>query len=305
MANNIKEKLFADYEAKIADINAICTKGTNAEIEGKLAQLKEIEADYRNVLEREVFGSLMDVHEALEKHHFMTISHKVVREEGVMTGVEKTDRMVQVDLKKFCEAKGFELDWYYELQSLNKRLTLRVMEALGCSEKERRAIDDSYNMEKLAKEIDLGKTPTSDTQCVKHMQKVLDLLSEGEGRVTNHDLKYIMLLYAKKDNKTALKVVCSKHSFLQSLLTDVFHRVVVNGSYTVDYKRIQSKIEVSNPASEGSEVKTETKVSKPKKVSDAKPKTSKPKKATEPAAKVSKPISEVSEPETVVVKKTA
>ena len=272
-AKEIKARLLADYEAKIAEVNKICAKGTAAEVEGKLTELKNIENDYRALREKEVFASCADVHEALVQHHFTTISHKKISEDGVMTGVEKSERMVQIDLRKFCEYKSLDMGWFYEMQALNKRLTLKAATELGVSAKEMKAIDDSYSMDKLAHEIDLGKTPTSDTQCVKHMQKVLDSLSEGEGRVNSHDLAYIWLCYAKKNNKTALRVICSKHTILQSLLMDVFHRVVTNGTYGVDHKR------TSNVA-EGSEPKTET-------AKQTKPKASK----------------KVAEAETVVVKK--
>ena len=265
----IKARLIGEFEAKIAEVNKACANGTNAEVEGKLVELKNIENEYRKVLEKEVFGSCADVHEALVKHSFETISHKRVSNEGVMTGVESSTRNVQIDLKKFCEYRGFDLGWYYELQALNKRLTLKAATELGVTAKEIKSIDDSYNMDKLAKEIELGKTPTSDTQCVKHMQKVLDSLSEGEGRVNAHDLAYVWLCYAKKNNKTALRVICSKHTVLQSLLMDVFHRVVTNKSYGVDYKVAQS---------EGSATETKTE-------------------------KTSKPVAKATEVETVVVDK--
>lgn len=270
---DIKARLLADYEAKIAEVNKICAKGTAAEVEGKLTELKNIENDYRVLREKEVFASCADVHEVLVQHHFTTISHKKISDDGVMTGVEKSEKMVQIDLRKFCEYKSLDMGWFYEMQALNKRLTLKAATELGVSAKELKSIDDSYSMDKLAAEIDLGKTPTSDTQCVKHMQKVLDSLSEGEGRVNSHDLTYVWLCYAKKNNKNALRVICSKHTILQSLLMDVFHRVVTNGTYGIDHKRV-------SPTVEGSETKTET-------AKSAKPKT--PKK--------------VAEAETVVVKK--
>ena len=269
---DIKARLLADYEAKIAEVNKVCAKGTNAEVEGKLTELKNIENDFRAVREKEVFAACADIHEALVQHHFTTISHKKITEDGLMTGVEKSERMVQIDLRKFCENRGFDLGWFYEMQALNKRLTLKAATELGVSAKELKAIDDSYSMDKLAAEIDLGKTPTSDTQCVKHMQKVLDSLSEGEGRVNSHDLTYVWLCYAKKNNKTALRVICSKHTILQSLLMDVFHRVVTGASYGVDHKKVSNV--------EGSAPKTET------------PKQSKPKASKKSA-----------EPETVVIKK--
>lgn len=278
---DMKNQLLSDYEAKIAEVNKVCTKGTNAEVEGKLVELANIEKEYRSLLEKEVFASLPDVHEALVRHHFETISHKKITDEGRMTGVEKSTKNVQIDLRKFCEFKSFDLAWFYEMQALNKRLTLRVAMNLGVKAEEIKAINNSYSMDKLAAEIELGKTPTSDTQVVKHMQKVLDTLSPEEGKVNGHDLAYVLSCYTKKNNKSALRVVCSKHTILQSLLMDVFHRVVTNGVYSVDYKKDGNKV---------TEVQKET---APKKASTKKAKSTAKKETAE----------KVPEAETMVAKK--
>lgn len=265
-----KAQLLKDYEAKIAEVNKACAKGTNAEVEGKLSELINIEKEFRSLRESEVFAGLSDTHQAIELHHFETIGHKKTTDEGRMTGVEKANRTVQIDLKKFCEVKGFSLDWFYELQALNKRLTLRVAEGIGVSAAEMKRIDDSYNMDKLASEIQLGKTPTSDTQVVKHMQRVMDLLSPGEGKVNGHDLGYVMACYTKRNNRAALRVQCSKHTLLMSLMGDVFYRIATKGVYGVDYKR--------NGAA-GTEVKEQDSEQKP--VTARKPRTAKAKAASE------------------------
>lgn len=271
---NRKDELMAAYNAKIAEVNQACSKGTNADVEGKLAELVNIEKEFRAVRESEVFAGLMDTHQAIELHHFDTIGHKKTTDEGRMTGVEASKRTVQIDLKKFCEVKGFDLGWFYELQALNKRLTLRVAASIGVTAAEMKRIDDSYNMDKLASEIQLGKTPTSDTQVVKHMQKVLDMLSPGEGKVNSHDLGYVMSCYTKRNNRAALRVQCSKHSVLLSLMGDVFYRIVTKGVYGVDYKHNGGA--VTEPKEE--------KGSAPKSKTGSKPRAKKPK-----AEKVSDP----------------
>lgn len=285
-----KAQLLKDFEAKITEVNKACAKGTNADVEGRLQELVNIEKEFRAIRESEVFAGLADTHQAIELHHFTTIGHKRVTDEGRMTGVEKADRTVQIDLKKFCEVKGFDLGWFYELQALNKRLTLRVAEGVGVTAAEMKRIDDSYNMDKLASEIQLGKTPTSDTQVVKHMQKVLDMLSPGEGKVNGHDLGYVMACYTKRNNRAALRVQCSKHTLLMSLMGDVFYRIATKGVYGVDYKR--------NGAA-GTEVKAEApkaSAAKGKKASVAKDKRTS-------APKVEKDPAEVSEPAPMTGKK--
>lgn len=254
-----KAQLMKDFEAKIAEVNKACAKGTNADVEGKLVELTNIEKEFRAIRESEVFAGLADTHQAIELHHFTTIGHKRVTDEGRMTGVEKADRTVQIDLKRFCEVKGFDLGWFYELQALNKRLTLRVAEGIGVTAAEMKRIDDSYNMDKLASEIQLGKTPTSDTQVVKHMQKVLDMLSPNEGKVNGHDLGYVMACYTKRNNRAALRVQCSKHTLLMSLMGDVFYRIVTKGVYGVDYKRNNAaQTEVQKEAPKGSKTSSKT-----------------------------------------------
>lgn len=238
-----KAELVKAYEAKIEEISKACAKGTNAEVEGKLAELANIEKEYKSIYEKEVFASCVDVHEVLVKHHFMTISHKKLMDDGRMVGVEATEKMVVIDLKKYCEYKSLPLDWYYELQALNKRLALRTGEALGVSAKEMTTIDNSYAMDNMAKQIELGKTPTSDTQITKHMQRVLDLLSADEGRVNGHDLAYVDRCYCKRSNRAALKVQCSRHALLMVLLTDVFHRIVTGGVYSLEYKQARDYTE--------------------------------------------------------------
>lgn len=279
---NRKAELLKDYEAKIAEVNQACAKGTNADVEGKLAELVNIEKEYRSLRESEVFAGLLDTHQAIELHHFTTIGHKKTTDEGRMTGVEKAERTVQIDLKKFCEVKGFDLGWFYELQALNKRLTLRVAETIGVTAAEMKRIDDSYNMDKLASEIQLGKTPTSDTQVVKHMQRVLDMLSPGEGKVNGHDLGYVMSCYTKRNNRAALRVQCSKHTLLMSLMGDVFYRIATKGVYGVDYKR--------NGAAP-----TEVKKDEPKGSAPKAKRTSAPKKATAKAAAKAAPAAAAAE----------
>lgn len=232
-----KAQLLKEHTAKIAEVNSVCAKGTNAEVEGKLTELANIEKEYRAIYEKEVFASLPSVRDALEMHHFETISHKKLTDEGVMTGVEASVKNVQIDLKRYCESHNLDTAWYYELQALNKRLTLKVAMSIGVPANKIREINDCYAMDKLAEQIELGKTPDSNTQCIKHMQKVLDMLEPECGKINNYDLAYVMAGYTKRSNKESLKVVCSKHSILQSLLTDVFHNVLTHKGYGLDFKR--------------------------------------------------------------------
>ena len=83
-----------------------------------------------------------------------------------------------------------------------------------------------------------------------------------------------MSTYTKRSSKKALSVMCSKHTALQVILLDVFHRVATGKAYNVDYKRKDSvnsapeapKAETSKPKAKAAKTtKTEeVKVSKTK-----------------------------------------
>lgn len=235
--NDMKADLMVKFEEALKGVNAIANSGTAAQVEAKLSALTAIENDLRTVEEREIFSSCPDVKDAIEKHRFEVVSHRKLSENGHMTGVERSSKMIQVDLKKFCEYRQLPLDWYYELQALNKRLTLRVATSLNMKGGELRNICDSYAMDKMAEQISLGGTPTSNSQCVAHMQRILDMLCPGAGRINGYDLAYVMAGYSKRSNKEALKIICSKHSVLLSLMGDVFFNVLKGVGYGVDYKR--------------------------------------------------------------------
>lgn len=245
-----KADLVSRFNAQLEKANKVFKSGTPAEFETEVEKLKSVEDQYKNAVEAEFFDSCNDVHDALTKFSFDTITHK----KG-SNGIEKGTKTVPVDLRKFCDRKGFSNEWYYELQRLNKRLTLKVATELGCTSAEIKTIDDSYKMAELLKLSEMGKTPTSNTACIAHMQKVLDTLSEREGKVLNADLAYILFCYAKRDKK-GLGVVCSNHKTLQSLMTEVFHRVATGKHYSVDYKG-KYKATVKTDETKTDEVKTE------------------------------------------------
>ena len=263
-----KEMFQKEYVEGIKTVNEAIATGAYGEVENALNALTQVEKDLQKLIEKEIFDGCKTTHEAILKRSFITPSHKSNREEGKLVSIEKADREVMIDLKAYCEFHDFPIEWWYELQALNKRLTVKVARALGVGPTELRKINDSYTMDELARQIELGKTPDSNSQVVSHIQKVLDLLDKGCGKVNNYDLAYLMSTYSKRSSKKALSVMCSKHTALQVILLDVFHRVATGGQYSVDYKR-----------------KAETSAQPEQKVSEAKPKTKTVKKVAKAEAK--------------------
>lgn len=228
------------HKEQLSKLNKMVGQASQAEFDKEQAELTSLEQEYTAILEKETYRNTPDVVDLLTMHHYTTISHKPIRDKGVLTGFEYAEKDVPVNLRNYCDELGYDLSWFYELQALNKRLTMKVAEAVGFTPKQVAAIDGSYAMSEQARKIELGGTPTSNTQCVKHMQRVFDLLAPNTGKVNNHDLAFVMACYSKK-GRAALKVACSKHNALMGILLDVFHRVVTGGVYDVDYKTVKPK----------------------------------------------------------------
>lgn len=244
-----KQQIVDLHKAQLAKLNKMIGTATQSDFDKETAVLTELEMEYLGIQEKAVYHANPDVVDLLVLHDFPTISHNVVRDKGKLIAFEYTDRDVNVNLKRYCEELGYDLSWFYEMQALNKRLTMKVAETVGLSAAEVASIDGSYAMHKNARSIELGETPTSNTQMVKHLQRVFDLLSPNTGKVNNHDVGFILSCYSKK-SREALKVACSRHTALMGVLLDVFHRVVTNGKYDVVYKTAKPAAVSEQPKAE-------------------------------------------------------
>lgn len=152
------------------------------------------------------------------------------------------DKERQIDLfklYKYCGEKGIGADpkWLYMAEQLNMLLTAQKAQDLGLDPK---AVNDSFAMSNIAREIDLGKSPTSKTNILKTLQSIITAML-GEGyKATSHDVNFLMSTYSKK-NRKALTVTTANHKTLRGLLAEICHRIVTDKQYAVDYKAVKQQ----------------------------------------------------------------
>ena len=152
------------------------------------------------------------------------------------------DKERQIDLfklYKYCGEKGIGADpkWLYMAEQLNMLLTAQKAQDLGLDPK---AVNDSFAMSNIAREIDLGKSPTSKTNILKTLQSIITAML-GEGyKATSHDVNFLMSTYSKK-NRKALTVTTANHKTLRGLLAEICHRIVTGKQYAVDYKAVKQQ----------------------------------------------------------------
>ena len=139
-------------------------------------------------------------------------------------------------LNKFIKGGiGKDKSWVHMVQKFNFLLTAQKALDLGLDPK---AIDD-YAMSDIAKDIDMGRTPTSNTNILKTLQKVVTAMVGEEFKAVSHDVKFLQSVYTKKNNRKALTVTCSNHKYLTQYLAEVCHRIVMGKKYEVEYKTIK------------------------------------------------------------------
>lgn len=152
------------------------------------------------------------------------------------------DKERQIDLfklYKYCGEKGIGADpkWLYMAEQLNMLLTAQKAQDLGLDPKK---VNDSFAMSNIAREIDLGKSPTSKTNILKTLQSIITAML-GEGyKAASHDVNFLMSAYSKK-NRKALTITTANHKTLRGLLAEICHRIVTNKTYAVDYKAVKQQ----------------------------------------------------------------
>ncbi|MBQ0014757.1 MAG: hypothetical protein KBS82_05495 [Oscillospiraceae bacterium] len=209
-------------------------------------ELEQVVNEYTSVVRKECFERLAKADdpmlEAVKELTFATIRIKDTKEgeEKIPVRViEPCDKQIDLlKLHKFVDGGiGVDKNWNYMVEKLNFLMTVQKAIDLGIDPT---GINDSYAISELAKEINLGKTPTSKTQILKTVQSIVSAMVGDEYKATSHDVNFLMSVYSKK-NRKALTVTCANHKYMRSYMMEICHRIVCEKSYEIDYKKAKNK----------------------------------------------------------------
>lgn len=246
------EKLVEEYNTlNGTDENGVITAETIkrlAEIESKTAELIKDYAAFSKLEGLTTFAAAEDPLLSLVK----ALTYEVIRvKDEPIEDSDLTKRVVvpaekiydPADLVKFVKdrrlgvAVGKESNWVYQIEKLNTLMTAKKAEDLGIDPKE---VNDSINMSKIAREINMGKNPCSNTQFLKTLQGVVAAMIGEEYKAVSHDVNYLKTIYAKKSRK-ALTVTCANNKQLRQYITEICHRLATGGHYEVEYKKAKAQ----------------------------------------------------------------
>lgn len=244
--SEIKENIIAYNEAVDSGNFTAMTEAENkqSELEKEYAQLAEVVC-YADLKKQE-----NPMVAAVKAYGFDVIGHKDIKtvEKVVEDGEEKTITITtremtvkekQIDLIKFDNYGGKTVSinpvWKYELQSLNQLFCIRTAQDMNVPFE-----PASYFMDKVARRIEDGETPVSNTAMLEALQNLVDMIIfEGEDknkyRANSRDITAILKQYTKS-GKSRLGIAVAKHNFFARIIGKVLYRIATGEQYTLEYK---------------------------------------------------------------------
>lgn len=237
--------------AKANDLEIKISGGESVDISAKSKvenDIGEKKAEYNNHARALCYEECLETGNAMlaavTRRQYKVVNIKDEQEEGCPLE-HKVDWKVKdidlLDLNKTVEGGiGNEKNWPHYCQKMNFLLTVDRAKGLGVATNQLKTINDSYTMSKIAQDFDMGKNPVSNTQLLKTMQTIITAMLGDEYKPKSHDVVYLKSVYAKKGRK-ALAVQCSDHRRFVGYMADVCHRIVTNGTYTVESREIKTK----------------------------------------------------------------
>lgn len=264
MEDTKKASMLAEMKSKI---EAAVVEGSKAITAGKLPALYaaeetlgKLEKEYEGLVLSQLYEELLakdePIVEAIKMYSYKTLRHRDKKdgETKKVVGLEVVEKERQIDLLKFCEysqrfgAKALPTSWKYKASKLNQLMCLRAALELKFTKTELAALTKSYYLEEEARKVNLGETPTSNTQICKALQTVIDAIifkDDGKGgnayKCNSHDVAYMLGTYTKKGRK-ALSLAVSKDGFFRLVITEICLRILENGRYTLEgYKVVKDK----------------------------------------------------------------
>lgn len=175
---------------------------------------------------------------AVRQLTYPVMRSKIVREEGIETGIELVETNVRIPLVKVCEYCGLSTVWQYKVEKLALLLSLRAAKELKIPAAEMKRMTKDFRMNELARKVELGETPESNTQIVAMIQNIMDDLLPGAGKANSHDAAYAWMTCTRAGREAKTVKVCDPRT-AHNIMIDVMNRIVTKGRYEVDYRKVK------------------------------------------------------------------
>lgn len=243
MAKTICEEIREKLEAAIGDYNkALLNKDFEAKTEAE-TNIKGYVAEYKKAKQDAVLYQLSleadPMMAAVKMLTYPILRAKSVKEDGIETGMELVEGEARVNLVKVAERAKLPTAWQYKVEKIGLLLSLRAAKELGIPARELKSMTKDFRMNDLARKVEMGETPDSNTQIVAMIQTVMDEVFPGKGKANSHDAAYMWMAATRAGREAKSLRVCDTR-MAHNLFADVANRIITKGKYTVDYKKVKS-----------------------------------------------------------------
>lgn len=181
------------------------------------------------------------MHWAIKEFFFPVIKLREKKDEETNTviySIIDAERPIDLrDLHKKIGGIGADKNWIYRVEKFNLHLTVRAANRVGA-----KVNIDNFNMNELSRAIDMGKNPCSNTQLLKTLQSVIDMMLGENYKATSHDVNYLVDVYSNDNKKSKTSMTAANHKTLIMYLKKVCYRILTNGKgYDVEQREIKEK----------------------------------------------------------------
>lgn len=252
----------SDIRANITAYNEAVTAENFTAVSAANARQEELEKEYAKQAKLDCYSALKDkdnpMLEAIKTYGYNVIRHRdvPVTTKTIVDGEEKSTTIMvreatikekQIDLIEFDNFGGktvsVNASWKYELQSLNQLFCIRTAQDMNI-----KFAPESYFMDKMARRIENGETPVSNTAMLEALQKLIDMViyeqkedkEENKYRANSRDVTALIKQYTKT-GKARLGIAVAKHNYFARLMGKVLYRIATGEQYTLEYKISKDK----------------------------------------------------------------
>lgn len=260
-------KVMAEELLKKAD--AAETAKERAEIE---ADLDEVITEYAKISKQAVYNAAKASGDPM-KYAIMEFWYPAIRvkedketdAEGktiITRSIADTSKPIDLgDMHKRLEGIGANKQWIYAAEKFNFYLTKRAADRVGA-----KINSDAFALNEICKQIEMGKTPCSNTNLLKTLQQVVTMMLGDGYKATSHDVNYLIDVYATDAKKSKTAITLANHKTLRGYLKKVCYRILTNGrGYDVEQREIKTVSTPAAPAEKAEEKKPAKKSEKPAK----------------------------------------
>jgi len=218
------------------------------------ADLDTVIAEYAKVSKQAVYNAAKNSGDPM-KYAITTFWYPVIRikeekeeVEGktiIKRSIDDANKQIDLgDMHKRLEGIGADTKWIYAAEKFNFYLTKRAADRVGA-----KINSDAFTLNEICKEIEMGKTPCSNTNLLKTLQQVVTMML-GEGyKATSHDVNYLIDVYATDAKKSKTAITLANHKTLRGYLKKVCYRILTNGrGYDVEQREIKVNSTADAPA---------------------------------------------------------